>query len=621
MLTNKFDMVDENKIYSPLDRNIANFTLSVRPERCLQRANVTKIRDLVQYTENDLLNLKNFGRKSLREIKEVLSSLGLRLGMTTADIEYFEAHHGATPTELLAVDDSKNDANTLFKAVPWMVPVVAKFLTRNILDERATVGEALSVKGPKGSGTKISDALSSIGFRFFGDIYDEVYEPLPEHLQIIAQKRTYTYSPLSLDDLGTKFELTRERVRQLEIKVRDKFSARFKQMDVAVQSRVMRAMLGKVIPLRSAWNLSKKLINSSRHSKSAFFAFLELVGPYKVNKNWIVRSDALDRVNSLRSVLLNQTDRIGRIDPLIIGRETAGLFRREEERDRFLLEYLNLQRTFGEWVKGDSQRRRVFLSLFKIGRPATKEEIANYAGIEDSSLVGRYLGGNDFICRADKERWAFIEWVDDPYDGIVGEIEQRIKEDGGKTTLERILTELPSKFGVAEGSVRAYLATPKFIVKDGYVRCATQDEIKNTYFGDVEDVSIAVRLEDGNWGARIKIEEKFLSGYSAAIPAPIAWECGLKPGDSVLVPVDGTEHTVSLIWRVDNLLQTIDLGRIAPVLRELGLKQGDEIVVAPSIDGLRIFRAEEAPIMYPCDQEGTVDPVPIESLMKVLFNR
>jgi len=203
----------------------------------------------------------------------------------------------------------------------------------------------------------------------------------------------------------------------------------------------------------------------------------------------------------------------------------------------------------------------------------------------------------------------------------VGEIEQRIEEDGGNTTLERILTELPSKFGVAEGSVRAYLATPKFIVKDGYVRCATQDEINSTYFGDVEDVFTAVRLEDGSWGARIKIEEQFLSGYSAAIPAPIAWECGLKPGDSVLVPVDGTEHTVSLIWRVNNLLQTIDLGRIAPFLRDLGLKQGDEIVVAPSIESVRIFRAEEAPIMCPCDQEGTVDPVPIDSLMKVLFNR
>jgi len=408
----------ENNIYSPLDRKISDFNLSVRSGNCLQTANVKKIRDLIQYTERDLLKRRNFGRKSLREIKEVVNPLGLRLGMTTADIAEFEAHHGATPTKLLSVNDSKTDAITLFEAVPWMIPVVARFLLRIIVDERASVGEALSVKGPKGSETRISDTLSSIGFKFFGDIYDEVYESLPEHLQIIAKKRAHTYSPLSLDNLGTEFGLTRERVRQIEIKVEDKFATRFKQMDVAVQSRVMRATLGKVVPLRSARSLAKNLVNSSCHPELAFFAFLQIVGPYKAKSNWIVRYDALDRVTSLKSTLLDQTDRIGRIDPLVIGRETAGLFRQEGERDLFLLEYLNLPRIFDEWVKGVSQRRRVFLSLYKIGKPATKEEIASYAGIDDPSRVGSYLSGNDFICRADKERWAFIEWVDDPYEGI-----------------------------------------------------------------------------------------------------------------------------------------------------------------------------------------------------------
>jgi len=128
---------------------------------------------------------------------------------------------------------------------------------------------------------------------------------------------------------------------------------------------------------------------------------------------------------------------------------------------------------------------------------------------------------------------------------LLGEIVQRIEEDGGKTTVERILTEIPLQFGVAESSVRAYMATPKFIVSDGYIRCASKDEINSTYFGDVEEVSSAVRLEDGSWGVRIKVEERNLSGYSARIPTPIALECGLKPGDSILVPVDDTKHKVS----------------------------------------------------------------------------
>jgi Bacterial RNA polymerase, alpha chain C terminal domain/Sigma-70, region 4 len=609
------------KSYSPLDLNISDFTLPVRAQRCLEKANVVTVKDLVQYSESDLLSLNNFGMTSLSRIKEVLDSIGLRLGMTVADIINFEAHGGASPTELLIPDKQNNNIKILYQALPWMVAVVARFIAQIIVDEKATVAAALSVRGTKGSEARISDALSDIGFRYFGSIYDDIYEKLSEHHKLIAKIRTHTYPSLSLNEIGTNFGLTRERVRQIEIKIRERFADRLNQVDVTIQSRVVRAMLGKVLPLSTAQSLTERLINPSLHPMLAFFALLEFAGPYKIINNWIVRADALDRVKSLKSILRNKADRIGRIDSLIINRETEGFFRKEEDRNRFLLDYLNLKKIFDEWVMGESLKKRIFLSLYKIGRPATKEEIANYAGLEDSSIVGRYLCGNDFICRSDKVRWAFIDWVDDPYEGIAIEIEQRIKEDGGKTTLDRILTELPTKFGVAESSVRAYLTTPQFIVKSGCVRCATQNELNSTYFGSVDDVPNAVKLDDGSWGARIKVEERFLSGYSARIPAPIACECGLKPGDSLLVPVDGTEHIVSLIWRVNNLLQAIDLGRIAPVLQEYGLKQGDEIVVAPSINDVRIFRVEEAPTWKSLDEKYTETSEQIDSLMKDLFNR
>jgi hypothetical protein len=540
--------------------------------------------------------------------------------MSDTDIADFEGNT-ASPGELLTVDAEKFDVNTLFKAIPWMVPVAAKFLASGMREKNATVAAALGVRGPKGSEIKVEDALSSIDFMFFGSVYDEVFETLPENFQIIAKNRTHSYPSLSLKEVGVKLGITRERARQLENQVRDKFLQRFAKVDVAVQSRVFKAILGKVAQLKTALSNSDKLISASRYPNQAFCALLELAGPYKIIKNWVVRADALDRIRNLKSVLSKQSDRIGRIDPLIIGKETAGLFRTEADRDRFLEKYLELPKIFGEWVVGDSQRKRVFLSLYKLGKPATKEEIAAYAGLDDPSLAGRYLGGNDFICRADIKRWAFTEWVDDPYDGISGEIEQRIGEDGGKTTLERILSEIPSKFGVAEASVRAYLATPKFVVSDGYVRCASTEEINSTYFGDVEDLANAVQLKDGRWAALIPVEEHFLEGYSAAIPAPVAWEGGLKPGDSLLVPVKGTQHIVSLIWRVNNLLQTIDLGRISSVLRDLGVKQGDEVVVVPSTKDVRIFRIEDAPVLVPERTDSGADSEPAESLMNMLFSK
>lgn len=64
-----------------LDQQVDELELSVRSSNCLKSANITYIGELVQRTEQDMLKTKNFGRKSLRELKEILDSKGLSLGM------------------------------------------------------------------------------------------------------------------------------------------------------------------------------------------------------------------------------------------------------------------------------------------------------------------------------------------------------------------------------------------------------------------------------------------------------------------------------------------------------------------------------------------------------------
>jgi DNA-directed RNA polymerase subunit alpha len=64
-----------------LDKSVEELELSVRSYNCLKNANIRTIRELVQKTEAEMLKTKNFGRKSLNEIKEILQSMGLSLGM------------------------------------------------------------------------------------------------------------------------------------------------------------------------------------------------------------------------------------------------------------------------------------------------------------------------------------------------------------------------------------------------------------------------------------------------------------------------------------------------------------------------------------------------------------
>ena len=75
----------------------------MRSYNCLKNANIRTLRELVQKTEGEMLKTKNFGRKSLNEIKEILATMGLSLGMrldqrrirTSASPRRHEAHEGS----------------------------------------------------------------------------------------------------------------------------------------------------------------------------------------------------------------------------------------------------------------------------------------------------------------------------------------------------------------------------------------------------------------------------------------------------------------------------------------------------------------------------------------------
>ena len=77
---------DEIELNENLLRPVDELELSVRSANCLQNADIRYLGELVQKTEQEMLKTKNFGRKSLNEIKEVLQEMGLRLGMRVPNL-------------------------------------------------------------------------------------------------------------------------------------------------------------------------------------------------------------------------------------------------------------------------------------------------------------------------------------------------------------------------------------------------------------------------------------------------------------------------------------------------------------------------------------------------------
>jgi DNA-directed RNA polymerase subunit alpha len=117
------EMVEEpaeraiNQMNEVLNRSVEELELSVRSYNCLKNANIQTIGDLVQKTEAEMLRTKNFGRKSLNEIKEILGNLGLSFGMRFDSQGRLISPSGApvsigVPIEVMRTpDDDEDDEN------------------------------------------------------------------------------------------------------------------------------------------------------------------------------------------------------------------------------------------------------------------------------------------------------------------------------------------------------------------------------------------------------------------------------------------------------------------------------------------------------------------------------
>ncbi|MDY7034901.1 MAG: DNA-directed RNA polymerase subunit alpha [Thermodesulfobacteriota bacterium] len=99
---------EEEKLNENLFRSVSELELSVRSSNCLKNANIKLIGELVQKTEAEMLKTKNFGRKSLNEIKGILEEMGLFLGMKLDNISPLDKPGGRGNEE--REEDVSNEA-------------------------------------------------------------------------------------------------------------------------------------------------------------------------------------------------------------------------------------------------------------------------------------------------------------------------------------------------------------------------------------------------------------------------------------------------------------------------------------------------------------------------------
>lgn len=391
-----------------------------------------------------------------------------------------------------------------------------------------------------------------------------------ERERAVVQTRLVQVPPATLEEVGVRIGVTRERTRQIQAKLKPKIEQAL-GAELSVIASTLREHLDPLVPADELERRIDQIIPDPSGTVTTIFrnALTHAMG-FTLNDGVYINEQAAQVIRSLRSHARELADDAGLVQELDLLGDLP-----DKKWHRFwpwLRRRSALHSFHGSLALRDSAKARTKAALLSIGRPATKEEIGALCGF-DPKQVGSYLSNVPSVVRADPERFGLRDWVEDEYDGIVGEIIQRIEEDGGVTTTERLLREIPSKFNVSPVSVQLYMRTPRFEIRNGSISLASPSSIRLRNLDDV----VHGHDEGGAPFWTFLVEDRYFQGYSVVgIPPEFAKALGCAPDSGVDIGLENLPNcrALSLNWRLSSVTGA-SLGHVAEPLRLLGLETGD----------------------------------------------
>ena len=413
-------------------------------------------------------------------------------------------------------------------------------------------------------GLRVSDAfLAALG---------SLTADLPARSLLILDRRLFRPKPETLDKIGVALGVTRQRVAQVEKKLKEEIEASVGE-HLRILAGALRSSVDSVLPKPELDQRVEGVFAGSAHPNVPLARRMlrDALG-YRCRDDICFSREAVGVVDMLRGAARERADDAGLIDEGALqdrlpSREWLAVWPR-------LVELCRLHRINGHLALRDTKTARIKAAVLDIGEPATKEEIAERSGLP-GIRVANYLGRLPSVVRADMTRWGLSDWVEDEYDGVAGEILQRIEEDGGATSLERLFEELPRLFNLRMETIRAYLGAPQFLVRDGFVSKADSSVLQLRPLDDVVDG----RDSDARPYCVFRVEERYFDGVSLAGVAPeVARALGCKPNGRERLRVVRPPGCgqLSLIWSLTSL-SGASIGYLAEPLRRLRVEPGDRV--------------------------------------------
>ena len=594
---------DPNSLAWPagLDRSILDgLCIKVRTRNCLLQERLMEGDNPL--TVQQLLRLQNFGSKSLSDLLITLEKF-LRECIRTGTIASHQSNQwtGESPND--SVEPGVPTAGTSETLpTPWegagklLSPLLAAVAELHGAETLADVlnPEFMRLASRMGVAAKIGairiddvvngtpGLASVVSSRLMLTI-----EAASENERTIIEHRLLRMPPKTLEEVGSLLGVTRERIRQIQARAEGKIRVA-PGRELQVIAWTLKEQFGHIaLESEVERRIEELLPDDPPLVKRIFRRALITAMNYTLQDGVYLDGRAGRVVEEIRASVRRLADDVGLVD------EEQLIVELPSEQWRqfwpWLRKRYGLHDLHGSLGIRDSAKARAKAALLSIGRPATRSEIAAVCGMEEAR-IGGHFSNIASVARADKDRWGLKEWIDDEYDGIVGEIIQRIEEDGGVTTTDRLLKELPGQFDVSASSVRTYMQTSKFAIRDGWISMANVSSLQLRHLDDVIDG------RDGTDAPYwiFTVEARFFDGYSVTgVPPEFAKALGCKPdeGESVRIANLPDCRDLSIRWPLASTTGA-SLGYLADPLRRLGVQSGQCVRVTIRGLGLVDLAAE-----------------------------
>lgn len=590
-------------IHIPSDSPLDSISMGARIANLFESRGETQFTALARHSVDEVAGWSNVGAGSLEQLIR---------GLVAVDIaEAADAYSGAQVTDELPLFERPSD---------WIDELVADVTVlarwkRLLGDEETPLlvaveqGEPEEVRAARArllTLTAESVLPPPIDTGEAAELVRDALEDLDERVVAIVRDRLVADHPVTLDELGARFEVTRERIRQLEAKVVPQLRARVHSDELGALGAAVREMVGVVLPLRTLLQRFPTLAEIVPELGQPVWRVLDRFDDsYEIVDEWCVVGSMKDAISSTTQILADASAN-GRFA------EIASV-EADVELSEEWLDYAGIAVVDGIAILGRASiSARAEVVLHRNQAPLSTTEIHARLGADRSvTALKNALAVDDRFTRVNRDGWGLRVWGLEGYEPIHALVGRALDSAGGRVSLQDLITALTSKFDVSPKSVVAYASGFPYVTERGVVRRRTRRDMRKGSGRGRKGLSHTKGLFRFPTDVRLRVvvNGEHLRGSGGGLPNALGEELDISIGEAR--ELSATTGTVQL----SRPRSQIQVGSVRAEMRLLGAREGDTVFYVFGDD--RTFRIEPVgPSIDPRAQigawSGGVIPDPID---------